>query len=205
SQAGRPRWAATSSSPASNPRLDLQNALRMQVLVSLHCDAFPTPRWADGNRLILLARSRRPVRPRSNAEAAFANAGTTRVQLSDLSARRMFTSYVRTQTRTSSVAVEVDTSEEGFSMNDARDEAINVSTFASQSAAAEAAPLPAVVPGRAAQKPMRPKNWRRQPEKGRHLMAAAQGGESRAYETLLRELDAGLRRYYARRLPAAAA
>jgi len=36
-------------------------------------------------------------------------------------------------------------------------------------------------------------------------MAAAQGGESQAYETLLRELDAWLRRYYARRLPAAAA
>jgi RNA polymerase sigma factor (sigma-70 family) len=36
-------------------------------------------------------------------------------------------------------------------------------------------------------------------------MAAAQGGESRAYEALLRELDAWLRRYYARRLPAAAA
>ena len=36
-------------------------------------------------------------------------------------------------------------------------------------------------------------------------MAAAQRGESRAYEQLLRELDAWLRRYYARRLPAAAA
>src|SRR5215813_8913457 len=106
-------------------------------LLASRCLSYP--RWADGNRLILLARSRRPVRPRSNAEAAFANAGTTRVQLSDLSARRMFTSYVRTQTRTSSVAVEVDTSEEGFSMNDARDEAINVSTFASQSGADEAA------------------------------------------------------------------
>jgi RNA polymerase sigma factor (sigma-70 family) len=36
-------------------------------------------------------------------------------------------------------------------------------------------------------------------------MAAAQGGESQAYEQLLRELDVWLRRYYARRLPAAAA
>jgi RNA polymerase sigma-70 factor (ECF subfamily) len=36
-------------------------------------------------------------------------------------------------------------------------------------------------------------------------MAAAQGGESRAYAQLLRELDSWLRRYYARRLPHAAA
>jgi len=36
-------------------------------------------------------------------------------------------------------------------------------------------------------------------------MVAAQGGESRAYEQLLRELDAWLRRYYARRLPRPAA
>ena len=36
-------------------------------------------------------------------------------------------------------------------------------------------------------------------------MAAAQGGESQAYERLLRELDVWLRRYYARRLPRAAA
>src|SRR5262249_44063071 len=48
-------------------------------------------------------------------------------------------------------------------------------------------------------------NWGRRSEKWRCLMAAAQGGESQAYETLLRELDAWLRRYYARRLPAAAA
>jgi len=32
-------------------------------------------------------------------------------------------------------------------------------------------------------------------------MVAAQGGESRAYDQLLRELDAWLRRYYGRRLP----
>jgi RNA polymerase sigma-70 factor (ECF subfamily) len=36
-------------------------------------------------------------------------------------------------------------------------------------------------------------------------MVAAQGGESQAYEKLLRELDAWLRRYYARRLPRPAA
>ena len=36
-------------------------------------------------------------------------------------------------------------------------------------------------------------------------MIAAQGGQSEAYEQLLRELDAWLRRYYARRLPRVAA
>jgi RNA polymerase sigma-70 factor (ECF subfamily) len=36
-------------------------------------------------------------------------------------------------------------------------------------------------------------------------MVAAQGGQSQAYEQLLRELDAWLRRYYASRLPCAAA
>jgi RNA polymerase sigma-70 factor (ECF subfamily) len=36
-------------------------------------------------------------------------------------------------------------------------------------------------------------------------MVAAQGGQEQAYERLLRELDAWLRRYYARRLPPAAA
>jgi len=45
----------------------------------------------------------------------------------------------------------------------------------------------------------------RRSEKWRCLMIAAQGGENRAYETLLRELDAWLRRYYARRLPTPAA
>jgi RNA polymerase sigma factor (sigma-70 family) len=49
------------------------------------------------------------------------------------------------------------------------------------------------------------KNWRKQSEKWRRLMVAAQGGECRAYDLLLRELDVWLRRYYARRLPPAAA
>src|SRR5262249_8974284 len=48
-------------------------------------------------------------------------------------------------------------------------------------------------------------NWRGRSEKWGCLMAAAQGGESQAYERLLRELDVWLRRYYARRLPRAAA
>ena len=42
-------------------------------------------------------------------------------------------------------------------------------------------------------------------EKWGDLMIAAQDGQSEAYEQLLRELDAWLRRYYARRLPRAAA
>jgi RNA polymerase sigma factor (sigma-70 family) len=48
-------------------------------------------------------------------------------------------------------------------------------------------------------------NWDRRSEQWGCLMAAAQGGERQAYEQLLRELDGWLRRYYARRLPGAAA
>lgn len=48
-------------------------------------------------------------------------------------------------------------------------------------------------------------NWRRRCEQWRCLMAAAQAGESHAYERLLGELDTWLRRYYARRLPHPAA
>lgn len=48
-------------------------------------------------------------------------------------------------------------------------------------------------------------NWRRRSEKWACLMVAAQAGENRAYAQLLRELDAWLRRYYARRLPRPAA
>jgi RNA polymerase sigma factor (sigma-70 family) len=44
-----------------------------------------------------------------------------------------------------------------------------------------------------------------QSEKWGCLMGAAQRGECRAYEQLLKELDAWLRRYYARRLPYPAA
>jgi RNA polymerase sigma factor (sigma-70 family) len=48
-------------------------------------------------------------------------------------------------------------------------------------------------------------NWERRSERWGHLMAAAQAGNSRAYEQLLRELDQWLRRYFARRLPGHAA
>jgi RNA polymerase sigma factor (sigma-70 family) len=51
----------------------------------------------------------------------------------------------------------------------------------------------------------RSENWRRRSEVWGGLMVAAQRGQSRPYEKLLRELDAWLRRYYARRLPPAVA
>lgn len=48
-------------------------------------------------------------------------------------------------------------------------------------------------------------DWQRRSGQWGCLMSAAQGGERRAYEQLLRELDVWLRRYYARRLPHPAA
>jgi len=48
-------------------------------------------------------------------------------------------------------------------------------------------------------------HWNRRAERWARLMADAQAGDSRAYEQLLRELDAWLCRYYARRLPRPAA
>jgi RNA polymerase sigma factor (sigma-70 family) len=48
-------------------------------------------------------------------------------------------------------------------------------------------------------------SWSRCSKRWGHLMAKAQAGDSQAYEQLLRELDAWLCRYYARRLPHAAA
>ena len=51
----------------------------------------------------------------------------------------------------------------------------------------------------------RTENWRTRSEKWGCLMLDAQCGRSDAYEQLFRELDRWLRRYYARRLPSAAA
>jgi RNA polymerase sigma-70 factor (ECF subfamily) len=48
-------------------------------------------------------------------------------------------------------------------------------------------------------------NWDKRSRRWRCLMIAARAGDSQAYEQLLRELDAWLRRYYARRLPYPAA
>jgi RNA polymerase sigma factor (sigma-70 family) len=52
---------------------------------------------------------------------------------------------------------------------------------------------------------VRPENWRTRSERWGCLMAAAQAGDGHAYEQLLRELDAWLRGFYARRLPSPAA
>jgi RNA polymerase sigma-70 factor (ECF subfamily) len=62
-----------------------------------------------------------------------------------------------------------------------------------------------VCPPPAAQTASWSENWRKRSEKWGCLMVAAQGGQSEAYKQLFRELDAWLRRYYARRLPPAAA
>jgi len=48
-------------------------------------------------------------------------------------------------------------------------------------------------------------NWAARSERWGGLMTAAQAGDGQSYEQLLRELDAWLRRYYARRLPYPAA
>jgi len=57
----------------------------------------------------------------------------------------------------------------------------------------------------AGQRRLRYATWEGRSQRWRRLMIAAQGGESQAYERLLRELDAWLRRYYARRLSGPAA
>ena len=90
-------------------------------------------------------------------------------------------------------------------MSALHDKAVNASTFASPSGVDDAARDFAARARRAARTASRSEKWRRQCERWRSLMAAAQGGESQAYEQLLRELDAWLRRYYARRLPRPAA
>ena len=64
---------------------------------------------------------------------------------------------------------------------------------------------PAVRPRRApTQTRSRRKDGRSHSDKWRGLMVAAQHGQSAAYDQLLKELDAWLRRYYARRLPPSA-
>lgn len=54
---------------------------------------------------------------------------------------------------------------------------------------------------RSAQNALQSTNWDSRSERWGRLMVAAQDGDSRAYEQLLREIDVWLRRYYARRLP----
>ena len=79
-------------------------------------------------------------------------------------------------------------------------------------ASSKAGPRPAVSdPGpdlsrsRYGVRPRQQESWNSCSERWGGLMAAAQTGDSHAYEQLLRELDTWLRRYYARRLPPAAA
>jgi hypothetical protein len=96
-------------------------------------------------------------------------------------------------------------------MNALHDKTVDDSIFSSQSAVSVAAQRHPTstfaVPTRRSmgQTPARSENWCRRSEKWGDLMIAAQDGQSEAYEQLLRELDAWLRRYYARRLPRAAA
>jgi RNA polymerase sigma factor (sigma-70 family) len=90
------------------------------------------------------------------------------------------------------------------------DETVGTSKFALRSATAIAAEEhPAsgfrARPRRIAQPTSASEKWRRRSETWGCLMVAAQGGKRQAYEQLLRELDHWLRRYYARRLPPAAA
>jgi RNA polymerase sigma factor (sigma-70 family) len=63
----------------------------------------------------------------------------------------------------------------------------------------------AVRPRRSTQMPLQSENWDSRSERWAKLMIAAQNGERRLYEKLLRELDVWLRRYYMRRLPRPAA
>jgi RNA polymerase sigma factor (sigma-70 family) len=94
-------------------------------------------------------------------------------------------------------------------MNALHDKTVDAATSASTSAVGEAA-APSksdfqVRPRRAVRTAWRSPNSARRFEQWGCLMVAAQGGESRAYDQLLRELDVWLRRYYARRLPHPAA
>lgn len=54
---------------------------------------------------------------------------------------------------------------------------------------------------RSARTEVQPTNWDSRSERWGRLMVAAQHGDGRAYDRLLREIDLWLRRYYARRLP----
>jgi RNA polymerase sigma factor (sigma-70 family) len=62
----------------------------------------------------------------------------------------------------------------------------------------------AVRPRQTARTEVRSENWDGRSERWGYLMTAAQAGDGHAYDQLLRELDAWLRRYYARRLPSPA-
>lgn len=61
------------------------------------------------------------------------------------------------------------------------------------------------LPRRTARSTVQGESWTKRSQRWGRLMMKAQSGDSRAYEQLLRELDAWLCRYYARRLPHPAA
>ena len=91
-------------------------------------------------------------------------------------------------------------------MNALDDNTIDASTFGSLPHVGDATQRSsssdlAVCPLQRAQTALRSENWDRRSERWGRLMATAQVGDSHAYEQLLREIDAWLRRYYARRLP----
>ena len=76
---------------------------------------------------------------------------------------------------------------------------------ANASASAQRRPASDRHPRRVSQRASRFAIWRKRSQQWRRLIVAARRGERRAYDQLLRELDAWLFRYYARRLPRAAA
>ena len=61
------------------------------------------------------------------------------------------------------------------------------------------------VPPRRSARSVQGESWTQRSQRWGHLMMEARSGDSHAYEQLLRELDAWLCRYYARRLPHPAA
>jgi RNA polymerase sigma factor (sigma-70 family) len=95
-------------------------------------------------------------------------------------------------------------------MNALQDKTVDASTFSSSSCLGDAVRRPSpshfvVCPQQSARTPSPFENWDSRSDRWGRLMAAAQAGDSKSYEQLLRELDAWLRRYYARRLPPPAA
>jgi RNA polymerase sigma factor (sigma-70 family) len=83
--------------------------------------------------------------------------------------------------------------------------ALGAPVLLSDTAPKSPCPEPAAPPGQAARTTVRARSWSGCSQRWGRLMVKAQAGDSRAYEQLLRELDAWLCRYYARRLPHGAA
>ena len=95
-------------------------------------------------------------------------------------------------------------------MNAPCDNTVATSALGSPSCVSDAAHRPlssgrGVRPRQRVRTIVQTENWDRRSERWGRLMVAAQAGERQVYEQLLGELDAWLRRYYARRLPRSAA